>query len=133
MGIVYAIVGINKYGLWDAINGPKPGFFPTIAGFIMILCSLIALAQSFGEKEATYRLEDMSIVLAVALAIGASYLIGLVPAMLLMTFVWLKFYEKVNLKSSLIVTAVISAIVIGVFVVWLNVYFPTGLIGLLFE
>jgi hypothetical protein len=127
LGAVYVLAGIRKYGFWDDINGPRSGFFPVIAGSVMMLAGIFAFVQSFKDKKATYRLEDFTIALAVVVAIAVSYLIGLVPAMLLMVFLWLKFYEKVNLKSSLIVTAVISVIVIGVFVLWLGVAFPWGL------
>ncbi|MDR0623858.1 MAG: tripartite tricarboxylate transporter TctB family protein [Treponema sp.] len=129
LGIIYVAAGMKKYGFWDEINGPRPGFFPVIAGSVMIFGSLIAFFQSFKEKKPGYRLEDMAIVLATAIAVALSYIIGLVPSMLLMVFLWLKFYEKVNLRNSLIVTAVISAIVLGVFVFWLDVSFPWGLIG----
>jgi O-antigen ligase len=133
IGVVYAGVGILKYGFWDDINGPRSGFFPIIAGCVMVATSLVAFFQSFKDKSVPYRLEDMAIVLAVAIALGVSYLIGLIPSMILMVFLWLKFFEKVNLRSSLIVTAVISAIVLGVFVFWLNVPYHWGLIGYLFQ
>jgi hypothetical protein len=129
LGITYVVLGLKKYGFWDDVNGPRSGFFPVITGSVMIFGSLIAFFQSFKDKKPEYRLEDMTIVLATAIAVAFSYIIGLVPSMILMVFLWLKFYEKVNLRHSLIVTAVISAIVLGVFVFWLEVPFPWGLIG----
>jgi drug/metabolite transporter (DMT)-like permease len=132
LGAVYVGMGLLKYGFWDDINGPKSGFFPIIAGCIMMLGAILTFIQSFGEKQPNYNREDFAIVGAVLLALGASYVVGLVPAALAMVFFWLKLYEKESLKNSLIVTAVIAAIAIGVFVYWLQVPFPQGAVMELF-
>jgi hypothetical protein len=42
--------------------------------------------------------------------------------------VWLKWYEKCSWKTTLITFAVIMAIVLGAFVLWLGVPFPKGLL-----
>jgi putative exporter of polyketide antibiotics len=132
LGAVYLGLGLFKYGFWDGINGPKSGFFPTIAGCVMIFGAIVTFFQSFGEKQPNYNREDFAIVGAVFLALASSYVVGLVPAALAMVFFWLKIYEKEKLKNCVIVTAVIAAIAVGVFVYWLQVPFPQGAVMELF-
>ena len=48
--------------------------------------------------------------------------------MAIFVVLWLKLLEKAPWKDTLIILAIVMAIVIGVFVVWLKVQFPEGLI-----
>lgn len=132
LGAVYVALGLARYGFWDNINGPRSGFFPVIAGCIMMFGAFIVFFQSFAEKPPKYNAEDFAIVGAVFVVLAASYIVGLVPAALAMVFFWLKIYEKETLRNSLIVTAVIAAIVVGVFVYWLQVPYPEGAVMELF-
>ena len=93
-------------------------------------------------RNTDYNLEDMGIsvsallyqglkhwrILLAAAIIGCTYLIGMLPALGLFVVLWLKLVEHAPWKTTLIILAIVAALVIGVFVMWLGVRFPTGLI-----
>lgn len=127
IAIVFLTVGITQLGFWDAHEGPKPGFFPSIIATVMLLTSILAFFQSLKDTvKADYNKHEFLVIAAGAGVIAASFLIGLVPSCLLFVVLWLKIFEKESWKITLIVLAVISAIVIGVFVLWLGIQFPMG-------
>lgn len=127
MAIVFIYLGVGKYGFWDSINGPKPGFFPTIIGVILLFTSILALYQN--RKELAPKLDklEMMVIGGCLGLVLCSYLIGLIPSAMLYMLLWLKVFEKCSWKSTLQVTGVMSAIVIGVFVMWLQVPVPWGI------
>ncbi len=69
------------------------------------------------------------VILGAAGIILATYLIGLVPSCLIYIFLWLKFVEHAPWKVIITVEIIIAAIALGVFTGWLQVRFPTGLLG----
>ena len=71
---------------------------------------------------------DRETILTAAAIIGCTYLIGMLPALGLFVVLWLKLVEHTPWKTTLIILAIVAALVIGVFVLWLGVRFPTGLI-----
>ncbi|MPN09199.1 hypothetical protein SDC9_156488 [bioreactor metagenome] len=126
---LFMTIGFTKLGFWDNVNGPESGFFPCIVGIVMILTSIIAFVQSFREGAPNYQFQDYWPLLGVLGIVLSAFIIGLVVAAILFVPVWLKVVEKEGWKNTLIVTAVMVAIVLGVFVFWLRVPFPVGLIG----
>lgn len=129
VALTFIYIGIMKLGFWSEVNGPMPGFFPAIMGSIMVLASIIAFVQSFKEEKAEYSKEVLLVVLGTVSVIISSYIIGLIPSALIYVIAWLKIIEKESWKNTLKVFAVISTIVIGVFVLWLKVPFPKGILG----
>ena len=127
MAIVFIYLGLTKYGFWDNVNGPRPGFFPTIIAIILLGISLLALYQAKREEEAKIDKLEMAVVMGCLALILVSYIIGFIPSCLLYMIVWLKGFEKCTWKSTLQVTGVIAVIVISVFVFWLQVPFPWGI------
>ena len=123
MGAVFAFVGFTQLGFWDTTQGegPMPGFF-------MVITSIMAFIQSFKETEkASYHKDEIRVILCGCGIYIGSFIIGLLPVCYLMVILWLKLFEKETWKNTLIVTAVIAAITIGVFYIWLGVQFPMGL------
>ena len=59
---------------------------------------------------------------------AASMIFGFLPTLLVFYIFWLKVMEKLPVKTIVISTVIISAIVYGVFSVWLSVPFPEGLL-----
>ena len=53
--------------------------------------------------------------------------IGLILSCLVYLVLWLKLVEHAPWKHVIIIEAILAAIIIGVFVVWLQVQFPMGL------
>lgn len=125
---VFAYVGFTKLGFWHSVDGPQPGFFPSIMAIVMFLTSILAFVQSLKETDKPkYHKEELLVIASVAGIIAATSIIGLLPSCFLYVVIWLRFFEKSSWKSTLTVLAVIAVIVIGVFQMWLGIQFPMGL------
>ena len=94
----------------------------------MLALSFIAFLGSFKEEKTTYPIESWFPALGVIAIMLATLVIGMIPSLALFVILWLKWYEKYSWKTTLIGLAVIMAIVIGAFVMWLGVPFPKGII-----
>lgn len=128
LGCLFAIVGFLQLGFWNNVDGPMPGFFPSIMAVIMIVTSILAFFQSLKEKKKTeYRKEEILVIIAGIGIFVATFLIGLLPTIFLYVILWLKLFEKESWKNTFIVLGVVGAISIGVFYMWLGVQFPMGL------
>jgi len=125
---VFIYLGLTQYGFWSPVKGPLPGFFPVVIAVGMLITAVFAFIFSFKEAAPAWPRENWAAVLSGALIIAATYFIGLIPSIGVYVIVWLKWYEKCSWKTTLITLAVVMAIVIGCFVVWLGVPFPNGLI-----
>ncbi len=128
IAVVFIYLGLKQYGFWSPSKGPLPGFFPVIMGFGLLGASILALIFSFKDAAPVFPRSSWMIVFAGAAIIGATFLIGLVPSVGVYVILWLKWYEKCTWKTTLITFAVIMAVVVGCFVIWLGVPFPKGLI-----
>lgn len=128
IAVLFIVLGLKSYGFWSPVKGPLPGFFPVIIAFGMLGASVLAFIFSFREEAPVWPKENWLAPLSVGAIIGATFLIGLVPSVGLYVILWLKVYEKCTWKTTLITFAVIMAIVVGCFVIWLGVPFPKGLI-----
>ncbi|MDR3191800.1 MAG: tripartite tricarboxylate transporter TctB family protein [Treponema sp.] len=130
----WLIYGLFRHGFWHNLKGPLPGFVPSLAAVFMLPISIAEIVHSIrpdktpdGKSEIRDS-ENWFIVLAAAGIFALSFLIGMIPALLLFVFCWLRFYEKASLKSAVLLAAISFAIVFGVFTLWLGVPFPKGLI-----
>ena len=56
------------------------------------------------------------------------YVFGMIGAILIYLFVWMKFVEKESWKNSIILTVCVGGVAWLIFSVWLGVNFPEGLI-----
>lgn len=128
VAVLFIWLGISEFGFWHEIHGPRPGFVPTIVGVLLLAISLLALFQSLKDVKAVYPKENWMVVLGGAAIILGTYIFGLIPSCIAYVVVWLKAFEKASWKDTIIVTAVIASIAIGVFVLWLGVPFPKGII-----
>lgn len=128
IAVVFIYLGITKYGFMHPMRGPLPGFFPTIIGFALLGVSALAFAGSLKEERVGYSLENFYPALGVLAIILATLVIGMLPSLAIFVVWWLRYYEKYSWKTTLIGFAVIMAMVIGAFVLWLGVPFPKGLI-----
>jgi hypothetical protein len=128
ISVVFIWLGLSKFGFWDGVNGPKPGFFPTIIGTVLLLVSLFLLKVAIGSESPKYFKIELMVILGAIGVIAMTYIIGLIPSVILYIVVWLRFYEKTPWISTLKVTGFMSVIIIGAFVFWLKVPFPMGLL-----
>ncbi|MCD8171462.1 MAG: tripartite tricarboxylate transporter TctB family protein [Clostridiales bacterium] len=127
--VIFAVIGFTQLGFWSHVDGPRPGFFPAIMAIIMFLTSIVSFFQSLKDKEsAEYEKNELLVIAGGAGIIVGSYIIGLLPSCYLFIVLWLKVFEHTSWKDTLIVLAVCVAISVGVFRLWLGVYFPMGLL-----
>ena len=127
--VVFLYTGLTKFGFWDATSGPPPAFVPTLISVVLFIICILGFITSFKDKkESKFHKEEFLVIGAAILIIAATFLIGLLPSLAVFLVLWLKLVEKTPWKMTIIILAVVMAIVIGVFVLWLGVPFPEGLI-----
>jgi len=125
LGGVWVFIGLSQYG-WYTDGKPGSGFFPTITGALLLLMSILAvISESKLETPKFWIFHFHPIIMAVGVVLLAM-LIGFFPALTLYVFGWLKWYEKYNLKTSLLATVLTITGMYGVFAMWLRVPFPVG-------
>ena len=130
VALVFIVVGLKEYGFWE--GQPTPGFFPIIIAAALLVTSLICLAQLItgkGLADVKYNRGEFMVILGGGAIILCTYLIGLPISCFLYIFLWLRLIEHAPLKDIIIIELVIAFIIIGVFTLWLQVRFPTGLLG----
>ena len=128
IAVVWMYLGITKYGLWDPKEGPLSGFFTTIIGGVLLISSVIYFIRSFSMEGAKYEKGAIQLTIGMLVIFGASYLIGFLPTLLLFYIFWLRVMEKMPVRTIIIATVVMTAIVYGTFSMWLKVPFPEGLL-----
>ncbi|MDF2890291.1 MAG: tripartite tricarboxylate transporter TctB family protein [Clostridia bacterium] len=129
LGLVFAVIGFTQLGFWNSVDGPQPGFFPAIMATVMVLAGIISFFQSLkDDKNAEYKLPELLVISAGLGIYVATFIIGLVPTIILYIILWLKLFEKSSWKATLIVLAICSFITIVVFGMWLGIQFPMGLL-----
>ena len=130
IGILFASIAFGQYGFWDSVAmKPTKGFFPGIISIGLIALSVLAFINGLKSPTAEFRLINWYVPLAVLLIIAATYVIGMIPSLLIFVFLWLKVYEKQTWTTTIIAILIVSFIVIGCFRIWLDIQFPIGFIG----
>lgn len=130
IGILFASIAFGQYGFWDSVAmKPTKGFFPGIISIGLIALSVLAFINGRKSPTAEFRLINWYVPLAVLLIIAATYVIGMIPSLLIFVFLWLKVYEKQSWTTTIIALLIVSFIVIGCFRIWLDIQFPIGFIG----
>ena len=130
IGILFASIAFGQYGFWDSVAmKPTKGFFPGIISIGLIALSVLAFINGLKSPTAEFRLINWYVPLAVLLIIAATYVIGMIPSLLIFVLLWLKVYEKQIWTTTIIALLIVSFIVIGCFRIWLDIQFPIGFIG----
>lgn len=130
IGILFASIAFGQYGFWDSVAmKPTKGFFPGIISIGLIALSVLAFINGLKSPTAEFRLINWYVPLAVLLIIAATYVIGMIPSLLIFVLLWLKVYEKQSWTTTIIALLIVSFIVIGCFRIWLDIQFPIGIIG----
>ena len=130
IGILFASIAFGQYGFWDSVAmKPTKGFFPGIISIGLIALSVLAFINGLKSPTAEFRLINWYVPLAVLLIIAATYVIGMIPSLLIFVFLWLKVYEKQSWSTTIIALLIVSFIVVGCFRIWLDIQFPIGFIG----
>lgn len=130
IGILFASIAFGQYGFWDSVAmKPTKGFFSGIISIGLIALSVLAFINGLKSPTAEFRLINWYVPLAVLLIIAATYVIGMIPSLLIFVLLWLKVYEKQSWSTTIIALLIVSFIVIGCFRIWLDIQFPIGFIG----
>ena len=124
---VFIGVGLKDFGFWE--GQPTAAFFPIIIAVVLLATSLLCLVQVLRGKEAApvYNKNELMVILGGGIIIGC-YVIGLILSCLLYLFLWLKFVEHSSWKVIIIIEVFMAALILGVFVFWMQVQFPMGLL-----
>jgi len=127
---VFLITGLQKFGFWNATQkSPTPAFVPSIICVLLIAICLITVFTSLKEGgKAVYHREEFLVIATAIAIIVCINVIGMLPTLAIFVVLWLKLLEKAPWKTTLIILVIVMAIVIGVFVLWLGVRFPNGMI-----
>lgn len=126
LGALFAGIGFFQLGFWT--DGPGPGFFPSIMAFVMILAGVVTFILSSKEGgKAVYIKDEFLVILAGVGIFAGSFIIGLVPTIIVYLFIWLRVFEKLGWKVTIIIMSIALFITIGVFGMWLGIQFPLGL------
>lgn len=128
LGLFWVVMAFD-YGLWVR-RGPGGGFFPLIGGAITAVFSLFYLVMEIRNPQpGSVDRKFIYPILAVLGVLLCSYLIGLLPSMLLYIFLWLWRYEKFSARYSCCVSGGTILVMYAVFVYWLTVPLPRGMLG----
>ena len=128
IALVFIGVGLKDFGFWD--NQPTAAFFPIIIAVVLLLTSILCLVQELRGKEAApkYTKNELMVILGGGGIIIGCYVIGLILSCLLYLLLWLKVIEKASWKVVIIIEAFMAALILGVFVFWMQVQFHMGLL-----
>lgn len=130
IALVFIVVGVKEYGFWK--GQPTPGFFPIIIAAALLIASVVNIMQVLTGKNlptVKYNKDEFLVILGGGAIILCTFLIGLPLSCFLYIFLWLRLVEHAPIKHIVIIELVIAFIIIGVFTLWLQVRFPTGLLG----
>ncbi len=128
---IFIGVGLKDFGFWD--NQPTAAFFPIIIAVVLLATSILCLVQVLRGKEPApvYNKNELMVILGGGGIIIGCYVIGLILSCLLYLFLWLKVIEKASWKAIIIIEVFMAALILGVFVFWMQVQFPMGLFAYL--
>ncbi len=130
LSLVWIFLGAVQYGMWNPVKGPERGFFPVIIAVILFFASLFAMFRSIKSPTMPpFRKEESYVILSAISIYLSTYLIGLLPTLLVYSLFWLRGFERYPWKTTLLVTLVLTVVVYSVFVLWLGVLFPWGIFG----
>ena len=128
---VFIGVALKVFGFWE--GQPTAAFFPIIIAVVLLATSLLCLVQVLRGKEAApvYNKNELMVILGGGGIIIGCYVIGLILSCLLYLFLWLKVIEKASWKAVIVIEVFMAALILGVFVFWMQVQFPMGLFAYL--
>ena len=128
MSVFWLYKGIFAYGVWYA-GGPGGGFMAALSSILAILFSIVMIVKPDAAAKPVARTTFIPLAM-VGAALTLSMVVGLLPALAAMMFVWIWKLERYPPARALFITACPMAVVYGIFRLWLQVPFPTGMFGI---
>jgi len=120
--------GWFRYGFW--VKGtPGGGFLPVIFGLIVLISSLMVMLKGRNIPSRTVAIPRSSFVPVVFAVIGIALIqfFGICVAVFVFTCAWMKCLSRYSWPRSVLVSAVFTGFIYGIFRLWLQVPFPPGL------
>ena len=140
------IIGIAKtqnYTIWSR-SGPGQGLFPMIAGGGIILCGAAVLAEALLRKKKAQEgqepgiieiksreLYNFCVVLGIAVVVVLlSEILGFIPCVTAAMVLYAKLLSGETWMKSLLVGIGMGIVIYCIFVLFLKVHFPKGVLGI---
>ena len=127
-GLFFTVYTLAHYQLYDATMGPMQGALPTGIAVLLTVFGVVSCLQARKKDGVPFDLRNWSVVAAVGAVIVATHFVGFLPSLFVFLFAWMKFKERLPWKTTIIVTVVMAAFVLGVFVWWMEIPFTPGLL-----
>lgn len=144
VSVVWIVMGFNL-GLWIPGVSADSGFMPVLFGTLTLVCSALLLVQSIkkynnrdksADKKVDMNLDKEKVMafiktyapvpFAIFTALCLQYL-GLIPAIFLLIFGWMKLMNNFTWKKSILIGVIVTVVIYAIFDMWLQIPFP-GLI-----
>lgn len=127
-GLFFAVYSFKTYPFYSPTQGPMQGFMPAILGILLAVSGLAALVQAKNEEDKALDLRNWSVVFAMGLVLICNFMIGTLPSVTIFLVVWLRFVSRYSWKTTLLVTVILMAFVIGIFLLWMDIPFTQGIL-----
>ena len=127
-GLFFTVYTLTHYQLYDATMGPMQGALPTGIAALLTVFGVVAIMKARKSDAAPFDLRNWSVVAAVGAVIVATHFVGFLPSIFVFLFAWMKFKERLPWKTTIIVTVLMAAFVLGVFVWWMQIPFTPGIL-----
>lgn len=136
-GVAYAVVAVRSYPYWSE-TGPGSGFLPVWLGAAMAVLALLLLvgASWAGAAGGNWLPEGRGlarlvvVILATAVFVAVMDVVGMVLGSALFLLGILRFLERYSWPYALGIAVVVAAVNYAIFTYWLQVPFPTSILGI---
>ena len=128
VGLIFTVMSLTGYEVYHPTKGPMAGFMPLILGVLLVIVGAADLIQAKNYKDTILEKENWIFVVCVIITIGCSYIIGLLPAGFIFSFLWLKLWSKCTWKETILTMIFLLVVILGVFVYWLKIPFHYGIL-----
>lgn len=141
---VWIVMGLDL-GMWIPGVSADSGFMPVLFGTLTLVCSALLLIQSIKkykerdksqDKKTSVKLDKEKVIgflktyapvpFAIFTILCLQYL-GLIPAIFLLIFGWMKLMNNFPWGKSILIAVIVTAAIYAIFDLWLQIPFP-GLI-----
>ena len=138
VAIYWDVTAFTTLPLWKGTS-IAGGMVPAIISTIMIILIVYRLIKQYKNGELTKEYiagsaKDINwksylpILIAVVLL---AKVLGLFITLTIMLFLWLRFLSGCSWGKSLLITAIVMAVIYGIFIAWLVVPLPKGMLGII--
>ncbi len=139
-GIILLLAKTQNLVIWSK-GQPGGGLFPIVAGGIIVFCGCLIilselLSRRKGSKESPYtiktaELRNLGIISGIALLVAlGSEKIGMIPCITGAMILYVRLLGKETWKKSILIGGLAGVVIYLIFVVFLKVHFPKGIIGI---